>query len=273
MVKKLFKHEFLAWLRVLPIIYGITLAIAAMLRIVVIFENDSVYYHLVHGSAIAMFAIAMCVTVASGTVFAIQRFYKNLFTGEGYLTHTLPVTPANHLWVKVLTAVSFDIISLLVCLLAGIIVSIGDVFSEICKAAGYILHHLSELIPQEIAGHFACWTAEYILLLLISLFSSHFFIYLCICLGQLFRKNRALAAVGIYFGFYVISQILGTVTMIILMVMAQLGTWDSLLEAIVAHPFASIHIFLSGCVVLIALVTLAYYWICHYVIRKKLNLE
>ena len=30
MVKKLFKHEFKAWLRIAPIIFGITLAIAAM---------------------------------------------------------------------------------------------------------------------------------------------------------------------------------------------------------------------------------------------------
>ena len=42
MVKKLFKHEFLAWLRVLPIIYGITLIVAGMHRLLQVFENDSV---------------------------------------------------------------------------------------------------------------------------------------------------------------------------------------------------------------------------------------
>ncbi len=269
MVKKLYKHEFLAWLRVLPLIYGITLVIAAMLRIVVAFENDSMYYDLVFVSAVVMFVIALIVTIAAPTVFSIQRFYKNLFAGEGYLSHTLPVTPANHLWVKALTAVSFDIASVLVCLLAGMIATAGEVFAEICKAATYLL----DAIPQEFTGHFAGWAAEYTLLLVVAMFNSHFLFYLCICIGQLFRKNRVLAAVGVYFGFYIAYQILSTAMMVVFVIMGEAGVWDGVLELIARHPKASIHIFLSCFTLMMSLLTLVYYWICHHIIRKRLNLE
>lgn len=269
MVKKLWKHEYLAWLRVLPLIYGITLAIAAMLRLVLVFENDSVYYTIVLVSAIAMLMIALIVTAASATVFGIQRFYKNLFTGEGYLTHTLPVTPAAHLWVKVLTAVSFDIASLLVCLLAGMVATAGEVFSEVCKAAVYLLG----FIPQEIVGHVVGWTAELTVMVVVAALGSHLLFYLCICIGQLFRKNRILAAVGVYFGFYMISQALSTVMMVVFVILGEAGVWDDILELAAQHPKASVHIFFVGVTVLSALFALAEYWICHRIIRKKLNLE
>ena len=269
MVKKLYKHEYLAWLRVLPLIYGITLLIAAMLRIVLIFENDSLYYGIVFGSAVFVFVVALMVTLSSATVFGIQRFYKNLFTGEGYLTHTLPVTPANHLWVKVLTAVSFDILSVLVCLLAGVIATAGEVFGEICKAAEYLIKQ----IPGEYIGHAAGWTAEVIAMFVVAMFSSQMLFYLCICVGQLFRKNRVLAAVGVYFGIYAISQVVSTVLMVVFAIMGEQGVWDGILEQISQHPIAALHIVLCGSVVLTALMNLVSFGICHWIIHKKLNLE
>ena len=269
MVKKLWKHEYLAWLRVLPLIYGITLAVATLLRIVLIFENDSLYYRIVFGSAVFVFVVALMVTLASATVFGIQRFYKNLFTGEGYLTHTLPVTPANHLWVKVLTAVSFDILSVLVCLLAGAIATAGEVFSEICKAAAYLVRQ----IPGDYIGHAAGWTAEVIVMFVVAMFGSHMLFYLCICLGQLFRKNRVLAAVGVYFGFYAVSQVVSTVLTVVFAIMGEQGVWDGILEQIAKNPITFVHLLLCGTVVLTVLLNLVYFWICHWVIHKKLNLE
>lgn len=269
MVKKLWKHEYLAWLRVLPLIYGITLVIAAMLRLVMVFENDSIYYKIVLGSAVVMFFVALIVTIAASTVFGIQRFYKNLFTGEGYLTHTLPVTPAAHLWVKVLTAAFFDIVSVIVCLLAGMIVTAGEVFLEVTKAAEYLLRY----IPRDIVGHLVGWVAEMSLAMVVAMIGSHLFYYLCICIGQLFRKNRVLAAVGVYFCFYIVSQILSTMMMVVFVIMGEAGVWDDILNLAAQHPETAIHIFLVGATALSVLITLVYYWICHWIIRKKLNLE
>ena len=269
MVKKLFKHEYRAWLRLLPLIYGITLIISAMLRLLTVFENDSVYYDIVLFSGIFMYVVAMLVTLATPTVFGILRFYKNLFTGEGYLSHTLPVTPAAHIWVKLLTALSFDLASGLVILLSGMIATSGELFSEICKAISYLVNN----IPLDIIPHLSGWLAEGILLIFLSSLNIHLLYSLCICLGQMARKNRVLAAVGVYVGFYMVSQVLSTVITVVITVLGEAGALDKLLAWIEADPTTFIHLLLVGLCLLAALLDVVYYLICHRIICKKLNLE
>lgn len=269
MVRKLYKHEFKAWLRVMSVIFGITLAIAAVFRIIQIFESDSIYYNIIEGSAIFMYVIALLVCLAAPTVFGVVRFYRNLFTGEGYLSFTLPVTPANHLGVKVTTAVTFSFMSVLVCIASGMIVTFGEVFTEICKAADYLI----KLIPEDISGHLIGYCVEFLIFLVVALFVEYLFLDTCICIGQLFRKNRVLAAVGVYFGFYVLTQILGTVFGVVMVVLEETGMLDGLYVMIGAHPRETIHIAFCGMIVLYAFLALVYYLICHRIIHKKLNLE
>ena len=269
MVKKLFKHEFKAWLRIAPIIFGITLAISAMLRLVVAFETDSVYYRIVLISGIVMFGIAMITTLATPTVFSIVRFYRNLFSGEGYLTHTLPVTAANHLWVKLVVSVVFDVTAVLVLLISGMIATAGEVFVEICKAIAYICGN----VPAEMVGHLTGWIAEWTVLLLVAMTFVHLLFYLCICVGQLSKKNRKLAAVGMYFGLYVLTQIVGTIAIVVFTILSANGALDNIVLWISDHELTATHLLWSGLSVVYALLGAAYWGICHHIIRKKLNLE
>lgn len=269
MVGKLYKHEFKAWLRVMSIIYGITLAVAVMLRAAQIFESDSVYYNIIFGSGVAMYIIALLVSFASPVVFGVVRFYRNLFTGEGYLTFTLPATPANHLGVKVTTAVAFSVLSMLVCIGSVMIVTAGEVFAEICKAADYLIR----LIPGDIAGHLAGFCVEFVLLLLVGFFVEHLLLDTCVCIGQLFRKNRVLAAVGVYFGIYMITQVLSTALSVGMVVLEEAGTLEPLYALIAENPYETAHMVLCGLIVLLAALGLIYYLVCHWIIGKKLNLE
>ena len=269
MVKKLLKHEFRAWMRVLPLIFGITLVVSAMLRLLVAFENDSIYYEVVFNSAIFMFVVALLATMISPTIYGIVRFYKNMFSGEGYLTHTLPVTPANHLWVKLLTGVCFDIFAVLIVVLSGMIASAGELLTEIWKAAVYLVND----IPQKYVGHVLAWLAEFVVLLLVSGLGTYLLYYFCICIGQLFRKNRVLAAVGVYFALYMITQTITTVFMVMFTFMGVSGIWEDVLKWIEKNQEATVHIVLLGSLALSAIMCAIYYWICHGIIRKKLNLE
>jgi hypothetical protein len=269
MVGKLYKHEFKAWLRIMSIIYGITLAVAAMLRIAQIFESDTVYYNTIFASGVFMYIVALLVAFASPVVFGVVRFYRNLFTGEGYLTFTLPATPANHLAVKVTTAVVFSILSVLVCVGSVMIVTAGDVFTELCKAADYLIR----LIPADISAHLAGYCVELVFLLLVVFFVEHLLMDTCVCIGQLFRKNRVLAAVGVYFGIYVITQVISTVFGIGMVVLEEAGVLETLYAWIEENTYTAVHIALCGTTVLYAVLALVYYLICHWVVRKKLNLE
>lgn len=269
MVKKLYKHEFLAWLRVIWIVWTIVLASAIFNRVIQLFENDSIYYGILIGSSTLLYGVALMCCVAFSLIFGVVRFYRNFFTGEGYLTFTLPATKAQLLWVKISTAVCFSILSAVVCLGSGCIVMAGEVLEEVYKAAAYLMN----LVPADMAAHLIGWTLEFLLLLLAAEVSGHLFYYTCICIGQLFRKNRVLAAVGVYFVFYVIVQVLSTVGMVVFTMLSAAGVWENIMVWIVEHPEVSFHAFLGGFAVLTALTDLVYYWVCHHIIRKRLNLE
>ena len=269
MVKKLFKHEFLAWLRILPLIYGIVLVIAAMNRLILCFETNTVYYTIIQVSGILMYVIGLLVCFAAPIVFGVTRFYKNLFTGEGYLSFTLPVSNTTHLWVKPITALCFSVASLLVGLLTVPIITAGDVFHEICLAAAYLLKH----IPENMVGHLIGWAAEFIVLLIIALLYAHLLLNCCVSIGQLARKNRVLAAVGAYFGYYVITQIFGTFLVILMVALENTQLLRDISQFIMDKPNEFIHIMFCSFILFYGLICAAFFLISRFVIRKRLNLE
>ncbi len=270
MVKKLYKHEFLAWLRVVPIIFAITLLTAGFHRILQIFETNTTYYEIVNVSAIVLFVVGLMVCLVCPIVFGIVRFYKNLFTGEGYLTFTLPAKPVTHLWVKVSTTMVFCILSFLVCVGAACIITAGDVFTELCKAGIYLWNK----IEASYKGHIAGYIAEGALLVLIAVFATILLYNACLCIGQLAKKNRILLSVGAYFGYYVITQILGTVFIIVFTILEASGALAPIYDFMLyQYPTESVHIVLWAFIVFYALLALVYWLICQWILRKKLNLE
>lgn len=268
MVKKLFKHEILAWCRILPIVYIIFLCIAVMGRVVQFFEADSIAYKMIFISSIVVYVIGIIACFAFPTVFGIIRFYKNLFSGEGYLSFTLPVTPANHIRIKLLVAFMFDIISVLVVILSAVIMTSGDVLSEVINAISYIINQ----IPVDDGVHLVLYIIEYILMFFIAFISKYLLFYLCIAIGQLFNKNRILASVGVYFAYYFVCQILGTILGVVFIILGEAGVFDNITFPDM-HPYAFIHIMLCGALVIYSLIALLYYYITHRIISKRLNLE
>ena len=108
MVKKLFKHEFVYYLRSLLIYLPVVLVIGGLSRLMVCFESESGIYSLLLGSTLLMLYFGTLACVIITFILSIVRFYKNMFSAEGYLTLTLPVSKTTHLFVKLTTAVLDD---------------------------------------------------------------------------------------------------------------------------------------------------------------------
>ena len=269
MVKKLYKHEFLAWLRVLPIFFGITLLTAGFHRILQLFESDSIYYNIINISALVLFFVSVMVSIAAPIVFGIIRFYKNLFTGEGYLTFTLPVKTTTHIWVKSLTTLTFCVGSAIVCFAAFCLITAGDVLAELWNAGIFLL----EKIPAKYAGHIAGYVAEGCVLLLIAMFATIMLYNSCLCIGQLAKKNRILLSVGAYFGYYLLTQVVGTVFVITFTILETTNALVPIYRYINEHPLASIHQGLSVGILWYSLLSLVFFLVCRFILRKKLNLE
>ena len=269
MVKKLFKHEFLAYTRIMSIIYIILLSFALFGRILMFFENDSTIYTIISVFSNISYTLSISAAMAFSFGLGVVRFYKNLFTCEGYLTFTLPVTPAQHIWVKSLTAMSFNLITWVVILISGAINTAGEVFVEILKAIGYLLEKLYEI--AKINTIF--FGMELGALLLVSSFTGILLYYTFIAIGQLSKKNRILASVGSYFVFQIATQIIGTVFAIAISIMAENGTLDKFGEFISKNVTATIHIAFCASILLSAIFALVLFFVVKNIITKKLNLE
>ena len=273
MVKKLYKHEFAAWLRVIVFFWAAVLISACFNRIVQIFETDSIIYKILFVSSCIMYGVSIAVALTAPMIFGIVRFYKNFFTGEGYLTFTLPATKKQLLFVKISTAVCISAISFLVCLLSGLIPMAGEVLVEVWKAAVYIFRDA----PVDDVLQLVLLAVEFCILLLLADAGNHFIYYTCICIGQTFKKNRILAAVGVYFVFYMITQAVGTVLSIVFSIVVQLEPFSQWVmefgEFVNEHPLVFIHSWQWFCIVMAAVGILIDWAICHWVINKKLNLE
>lgn len=266
MVKKLFKHECLALGRVLWIIQLILPIVAVFTRVLQLFESDNVVYDIIFVFGILTFVVANLVNLAAPVIMAVVRYYKNLFTAEGYLTFALPVSPTQHLFVKLCAAVVFQLSACVISVLSVVIATAGDVLHEVLLAAQYLLNMLGTVCQ----GHLPLFIAEAVVLLFTVMLSEFLLYYACISIGQLFRKNRVLGAVGVYFAYYMIMQLISTVFMI---VMSVAGSGELPVELTAEQIIAAVHIVLCGLIVWSLLMAALYFFISHTIMRKKLNLE
>ncbi|MEE1314168.1 MAG: hypothetical protein UHS49_00165 [Faecalimonas sp.] len=270
MVKKLYKHEILALGRLMLPVLCAVLGVGLFTRIILLFESDTVAYKIIEGSSFVVLVLAMIASVFLALIFGVVRYYKNLFSCEGYLSFTIPVTPAQHLWVKVSVAVLFEVGAVLASILALAIAFSGEPIVELFKAADY----LWELITQQVsAAHLVTYFIEFLLLMLVSFFGQYLLYYTCITIGQMAKKNRVLAAVGVYFAYYLCTQILSTVFTIVLAGVGSIEVFERFGRFAAEHPYLSVHLVFVGLIVWALILNVAYYLICHIIIRKKLNLE
>lgn len=273
MVKKLFKYEFAAYLKTLIPFNIVLLSVALFTRLVQFFEIKIEGLEFIYDIAISLSTITYVATIiacfAAVFVMAVIRFYRNLYTAEGYLSFTLPVTASQHILVKLTTAVALMGITLVTTIVSFAIATAGELGVEIFKAAGYLFKKLIELAGINIWFY----ALEIFVLLVISFCVSVLFYYTCISIGQLFKKNRVLGAVGVYFIFYFASQIISGIFMVAWNIAALSLDFAAIAEFIEANITWLLHLLFIGGAVMYAAVGVAYFFVNRFIMSKKLNLE
>ena len=169
-------------------------------------------------SSVIVFAtIGMVLVVLSIFAFIIfaellvyVRFYKHLFTDEGYLTFTLPV--------KRHQILSSKLISGFVCCLSTLIVAVADAAiiilttfkKEIFYKGWYdeLIKGVKELINDFGAVNLTIQIIEVVILAILVLASGILFTYLCITLaGAISKKSKLGSAILIYYGATSVSSV------------------------------------------------------------------
>lgn len=198
-------------------------------------------------------------------VYFTVRFYKTMYTSQGYLTHTLPLTTGMIINTKVLVSLFWIVITVLM--------TIASVFALVATAAGQELGEIlfSEFIPYT-GFSLANFFVSYFFFLIFGCLESLLMAYASLSIGQLFRQYRVLASIGIFILMHIGAQILGTVTLFV----TQMFSMDRLLSMAVQteESFASFYNgILSVSSVECILLCILFYFLCYWLTDKKLNLE
>lgn len=269
MVKKLLKHEAIFYYRTMLPMLIVLLGMGIITRFVWFFEGENTTFSIVSTSALIVLIVAMVVGIVMSVIVGVKRFYTNLFTSEGYFSFTLPVTTSQHIFTKTLMAVACFIATLIAVCISGAIAMGTDVLFEVFKAMAY----LAGLYFKSTGVHGVFYIIEVVILFLLSITATYLLLYACITMGQLARKNRVLAAFGVYFAYYVLCQVVGTVFVILFYTYHKYIPFERLLEFASNHPFAAGHWLFVICIAIAALFCIVYFVICNVIMKKRLNLE
>ena len=271
MVKKLLKQEYKYYIRTLIFVFPAVLLLGLFTRIIQIFEVDHYLYNIAFGGTVIILVISSIACVIASEILAIVRFYKNLYSTEGYLTFTLPVNNHQHLISKLIAHILCNIVSAFVVFLAWMIAFANF---EIVNNIFVGLETLLSLIDvSSNLIHIIFYFIEFIIILIISIVCKPLIYYSCISIGQLAKKNRILLAIGVYYLYGVIVNIFGTILTMLFSIVGLSGGFDWIIPLFEAHPLAFIHIVLWIVIVVFLGVTAFMYYINVYIMTKKLNLE
>ena len=220
--------------------------------------------------------IALIAFVVVTFILVYYRYYKNLFTDEGYLTFTLPVRRQTLYLSKTLNALIWEVASVVVVVLNVLFALLvvppsadGLIDPVAYQELGAFLQGL-----WEVAG---AWTLVFglealILLLLYGLFFCGL-VQMCITIGSVVaKKHKLLAAVGIY---YLVNMVLSFITQFVSL-FGMAGLVESMVYLMENHSF---HVYMGiislalllGCVML-AVVAMILHFITLGQLERKLNL-
>lgn len=134
----------------------------------------------------------------------VTRFFKSMFSDQGYLTHTLPVKPLSHLNVKLF-------VSFVWLILSGILLILSVV--AICIAAGFSLpwpidfNELNEAAYAMFGYNFAVTVLVLLLALFLACLDSLLLAFAAFSLGQLSNRHKVGSAIGWGIGLYFVQQV------------------------------------------------------------------
>ena len=257
----------MSYFRILFPVQMIIIGIAAVNRFVQVFEKqDSTVYTSVFVSSLVLYIVAIIVLLLMSAIISIVRFYQGMYTNEGYLSHTLPVTPTQHITAKLITSTLFYLGSLLAVFVSFIVITLGEVNIELFKA----LFYLTGKFFSEYGIQALLYIIEALLALIVLRVATFLLYYFCISVGQLVSRKKVLLAFGVYFGIYSITQILGT---ILIVVFTMNYEWlESITEWLSDNPTLAMHLYFGWMIISQAVVGTLYFVFTRLIMSKKLNL-
>ena len=261
---KLLKYEWKACARACLPFYGAIILVALINHLLYSEAVPELLFGIPAAIMSMLYVVIFAAVFVATAVILVQRFYKSLLGGEGYLMFTLPVSVSQHILSKAVLALVMGVLSVVTAL-----VSIDLLSLDMSVGQGFVslLRNLSAY-PSDIP-----FMLEGILWFVLTALACVLFIYLCIALGHLAKKHRLLMAFVWYFVLSTAVQIIG-----MLVLMAGGNAVSESMARSIGQFWASMG---SGAVhfvvLILCLVSAAAAAVCfagtRYILTHKLNLE
>lgn len=267
MLGKLLKFDLKHGLKIFLLLHGILIIISLLGRFLFLDQLNFNEPDAALVSSVALFASAIIFLFAAVCfctwLLIAFRFYRNLFTGEGYLTWTLPASSVQHLWSKILSG---SILLLLDCIIESACTLLLVTGSNVTEAYSMIASDVN----SELGMSLSTFALILFVIMLVSGPVSVIQTYFCIVIGQLFPAHRVLGAVAAYFISSFVIQILsfglqiGTGLFPEYVLIGQTSTSDQ----VGTYLFT----IMGYSTVMMIVIAVLQYLVIHYIMKKKINL-
>lgn len=275
MLRKLIKYEFKATSRFMLLMYALLIALSALMSVGLMLNLDEAMTTIgqefqLGGLILAVLAfmimalfVVMNVVVLSGMFFySVSRFKNNLLGNEGYLMHTLPVKTRDNILAKNFVSVIWTILSFIAvgvsCFILFLGISETNIFKELLNILSRIdwgAHYVREALII---------LTEFAVLAIVTLVNTYFHIYASMAIGYSSNTHRAAKSIGIFILISIASSIFE---------IAVLRPFEMFGIDVNAMLSYNPHITLWYGIIVTAITTVIYYFITHYFMSKKLNLQ
>lgn len=265
------KHEFKSTAKVMSAVYLVTIVVTLLEMIVVSFDILKSGEHII-GSFLIVTSTIFYILSIVGTyivtcIFLTIRFYKTMYSLQGYLTHTLPVSPVATFHIKLFVSLIWMLLTTIVCILS--------VFSVLCAAGGseFIGQLTRSYIWQDIESAFqfaGLSTGGGITLLILypiaCCLSFLLFVFTSCSIGQLFEQYKIAASVVAGIVLHFLQGIISSLS--ILPVFFYID-FSGEIEA----TKTALQISLCSVLGIFAIIIIAYYITNIIIVRKHINLD
>lgn len=199
------------------------------------------------------------------------RFYKHLFTDEGYLTFTLPVKRHQILSSKLISGFACNLLTLVVTVVDAAIILLTTFRKDIFYDGWYdaLIKDINEIVAEGGALNLTIFFLELFVALILVLILGVLFTYLCITFaGAISKKSKLASAILIYYAASSVSSIF--MYMFYFFGISSLFEW---IDALEKNQDTVILMIIFLLILFIATICTVAYTLNYRLLDRKLNLN
>ena len=233
-------------------------------------------------ATLILYVIMLLASTWGMLIFLGIRFYRSMYTDEGYLSHTLPVT-ANQLFLsKVLVSgvwylfitigIGISVVALIVSLMTGLL-NIGELSSVLTQYNGNIwefladaFYELGRTYEEEMGINLLHYGITLLLTYVAGPFIAMVTLFGSLTIGQLSSKHKGFMGILVYAGVTILSSIIGSTVQSAFMFGANVMSRPGGISVSTNSAY-DINVITS------LLLAAIMYGVSYYIMNRKLNLD